>query len=733
MALEVDRTFSELPTRMEPRSYGRWRKGVPESSDYVHSDQTSADIGTHVERASDFTGFFQELYTKDSERGSHRRAVTISPSRYSTGKTTYTIRKPLFYPSVECKKVSSQAKRQLLQNHQAVEPEEEHTVQLHHTLEYKSPAVETKDSTDCLSAHRGFYTATTEGVPGPGDAPYLKDWCPSREEPSFRSGDRYTRTSRRSFSSPPLDVCSLRAKSSLRWTSAHRASSLDVYLPSSRLATKSRSQAVTTSDLLSRQRTDRPLASQRLSPYQADYWACAIPSSLPLSPNRSSPRWDPNAEYEALLDYTYPLKPNHSSTQDASADHHLLLSDPLMKDSGIELDRFCNSTDWTVRSVSPACPDQPFSVNRKDYQAKEHSFSSKVVQPPSPDLKEHSKFDSMMSNSWYSSLDHIDLSLENSCGSAWLEKHMDHSTRRPKHSIFSSSALKPMFIPSLHLLPPHKAWDGEEEFCPLPLRLRELEVLSEQLQTISIQVSKPVDVGWDSSSSLEKESLSLKSSTTLVEAKTEEGAGAQDISQECHEKETSRLIMGSDVTKSSLKKVASFMDRLGGLSVLEVQTKTLADHSSTDTKESLMQHVQTFCLHLEQLIQWLYKVVGRMEKWKPPARDIESIKSSFADYKTFQQEVDAHQPLTTTVLKTGEILLSCMSSTSPVLKETLGLIERQSKALETHTEKLFSSILCAMDGIKDEDKAHMDAELSGESSDSQQSQPLNESGFVEQD
>ncbi|MBN3309115.1 ARP2A protein, partial [Amia calva] len=263
-----------------------------------------------------------------------------------------------------------------------------------------------------------------------------------------------------------------------------------------------------------------------------------------------------------------------------------------MKDSGIELDRFCNSTDWTVRSVSPACPDQPFSVNRKDYQAKEHSFSSKVVQPPSPDLKEHSKFDSMMSNSWYSSLDHIDLSLENSCGSAWLEKHMDHSTRRPKHSIFSSSALKPMFIPSLHLLPPHKAWDGEEEFCPLPLRLRELEVLSEQLQTISIQVSKPVDVGWDSSSSLEKESLSLKSSTTLVEAKTEEGAGAQDISQECHEKETSRLIMGSDVTKSSLRKVASFMDRLGGLSVLEVQTKTLADHSSTDTKESLMQHVQ---------------------------------------------------------------------------------------------------------------------------------------------
>lgn len=35
----------------------------------------------------------------------------------------------------------------------------------------------------------------------------------------------------------------------------------------------------------------------------------------------------------------------------------------------------------------------------------------------------------------------------------------------------------------------------------------------------------------------------------------------------------------------------------------------------------------------------------------------------------------------------------------PVLKETLVLIERQSQALETHADHLFSSILSAMDNL----------------------------------
>ena len=42
---------------------------------------------------------------------------------------------------------------------------------------------------------------------------------------------------------------------------------------------------------------------------------------------------------------------------------------------------------------------------------------------------------------------------------------------------------------------------------------------------------------------------------------------------------------------------------------------------------------QTFCANLEELIQWLYKVVQKMEDLTPPSVDIESVKTSLADYK----------------------------------------------------------------------------------------------------
>lgn len=97
-------------------------------------------------------------------------------------------------------------------------------------------------------------------------------------------------------------------------------------------------------------------------------------------------------------------------------------------------------------------------------------------------------------------------------------------------------------------------------------------------------------------------------------------------------------------------------------------------------------------------------------------------------YQSFQREVSSHQPLTSSVLHTGQLLLSCINATSPcqcvtcimsqqpqpfssfsqvfmpsplfpVLRETLLLIEKQSGALGMHTEHFFSSILSAMDSL----------------------------------
>lgn len=100
-------------------------------------------------------------------------------------------------------------------------------------------------------------------------------------------------------------------------------------------------------------------------------------------------------------------------------------------------------------------------------------------------------------------------------------------------------------------------------------------------------------------------------------------------------------------------------------------------------------------------------------------------------YQSFQREVSSHQPLTSSVLHTGQLLLSCINATSPcqcvtcimsqkpqpfssfsfsqvfmpspfsfpVLRDTLLLIEKQSRALGTHTEHFYSSILSAMDSL----------------------------------
>ncbi|XP_025261521.1 centrosomal protein of 68 kDa isoform X3 [Theropithecus gelada] len=111
------------------------------------------------------------------------------------------------------------------------------------------------------------------------------------------------------------------------------------------------------------------LGRRRLS-FQAEYWACVLPDSLPPSPDRHSPLWNPNKEYEDLLDYTYPLRPRPQLPKHLDS---RVPADPVPQDSGVDLDSFSVSPASTLKSptnVSPNCPTAeatalPFSGPRE--------------------------------------------------------------------------------------------------------------------------------------------------------------------------------------------------------------------------------------------------------------------------------------------------------------------------------------------------------------------------------
>ncbi|KAJ7396043.1 hypothetical protein BTVI_149166 [Pitangus sulphuratus] len=147
---------------------------------------------------------------------------------------------------------------------------------------------------------------------------------------------------------------------------------------------------------------------------------------------------------------------------------------------------------------------------------------------------------------------------------------------------------------------------------------------------------------------------------------------------------------------------ADLRDTLDGMCRNEPRVK--GHPVKSQQSESLVQCVKMFCCQLEELIRWLYDVADVTGSWVPPSPDAGSVTASLHRYLEFRKDVANHRSLTESVLERGEALLDCMASNSPALKDTLGLIAKQSEELESHAEHLYQSILAAVGPVQGKDK-----------------------------
>lgn len=209
-----------------------------------------------------------------------------------------------------------------------------------------------------------------------------------------------------------------------------------------------------------------------MSSFQADYWTCAIPETLPPSPNRQSPGWNPNKEYNALLDYTYPLRPGHVDCEWNSLElqgDSFLKTNPNMQDSGIELDHFCSSASLSGFELS------------ESGEEKTRGSGTFCASYRSPDRQGFPKSsDGPCFSTPVSLTKSMSLVLDSMNCSRDEDETGYHS--RKGHSA-ASSFISTSLVCSTSVRPPSRCVCGEvdEEFLHLPEQLEELQQLSRQV------------------------------------------------------------------------------------------------------------------------------------------------------------------------------------------------------------------------------------------------------------
>ncbi|XP_042837485.1 centrosomal protein of 68 kDa isoform X1 [Panthera tigris] len=475
---------------------------------------------------------------------------------------------------------------------------------------------------------------------------------------------------------------------------------------------------------------DAPGLGRRRLSFQAEYWACVLPDSLPPSPDRHSPLWNPNKEYEDLLDYTYPLRPKPHLPK--HLDSHML-ADPVLQDSGVDLDSFSVSPASTLKSPtngSQNCPSAeasalPFSrpgepslrrwssgIPQKQGSVGLASCNQLTSTPRAPGGRDAP---------WESrepaprgAKDWLPMGKHPEAGSpqrrTWERGWPLPRTDREKgasqgvwHPACTESGWKP-----------EEEVESDDEYLALPARLTQVSSLVSHLGSIPTLVTLPTGAA-EGQTSLDVSDSDGPASLPSDSSQSQLPSEAALRGSRGPEGQNHRLLCSFIHARGSAGEGG-----LGNSQALGVSSGPLRAHSSLPAvwdrhafldldaagqppgkgepgKESLVQCVKTFCCQLEELIRWLYNIADVTDHLIPSKSNLTGLKSSLQLYRQFKKDIDEHQSLTESVLQKGEILLQCLLDNTPVLKDVLGRISKQPSELESHADRLYDAILASLD------------------------------------
>lgn len=442
--------------------------------------------------------------------------------------------------------------------------------------------------------------------------------------------------------------------------------------------------------------------SQKPQNLQEQYWACAIPNTPPPRPDRDSPNWNPNKEYQDLLDYTYPLNSKCFLNKGNEA-----VTDEFLQDSGVDVGSYNLSCESKFDSFGSS-----YRKDKLKISSSSHTNGLKSPNAFSTPLCRRTGYHHSLRNPSESS--HLTFYGDRSPYTSKMDlaKESTESFCLPKYNVFDKllttdrstreSLQKPgQFLASTSLLPLQRDLDSDEEYLSLPPSLKELDALATHLKDLSLGVGQAGSTNCDQNNA-GKQTLNLSGIDDLdqelldsLKSRTTASDDFKDISFVC------QLSTCRKHNDSDMKRISSVRDMLDGGNSSLVELIRCPSMPNIQGNKSLVQKIQNFCVELDKLIQWLYRVAEVTNNWTAPKPSMESIQLSLSLYLKLKKDVAEQRTLANAILKEGESLAKCMEVNSSALKDTLALISKQSGELERHTERLYASVLEAMDTITD--------------------------------